>query len=399
MRVKCSQVHELLSAYADAAVDAETAQVIERHLAGCKDCAADLEDLRATLAALRSLEKVRAPADFLDRIHDRLMQPSAGRRLLDKVFLPLRLKLPLELAGVVVTTLLIVLTYQEIKSTRQTHPAFQVQAPPPVSHPASEPAPMMAEQRTPPSAEPAQPSRSLRKREEQPTLILTLTLKCGREPDTRAAEADTQQPALTGSGKAMQAPPRSSMQQEARPAPPAPLPERAQSAPAQLSTAGEAKPPVDFKDESLKKQNVGQLPPEAPGKAGVRREAPMKLRAASPSAPDQQGQTQTSNEPEGGAPPGSPAGQGQQPATPEVSPDHALADIQKLIEQLDGKILRVEYTADTHQPRSLEAQIPTRRYRDLVARLQRMGTFRAPPPAPLAADTAQLLRLQIRFVP
>lgn len=56
---------------------------------------------------LKSLEKVKAPADFVDQLHARIEK----KNIWQKIFLPLHIKLPLELAGTLVTVLLVLFIY------------------------------------------------------------------------------------------------------------------------------------------------------------------------------------------------------------------------------------------------------------------------------------------------
>lgn len=95
----------------DDALDLQTKKLVEEHLARCEECARESEALRNYLAVLSSLEKVQAPADFLEKVRERIGKPSAFRRFVQKWFYPLHVKIPMELAGVVATTLLVILLY------------------------------------------------------------------------------------------------------------------------------------------------------------------------------------------------------------------------------------------------------------------------------------------------
>ncbi|MBI3966924.1 MAG: zf-HC2 domain-containing protein [Chloroflexi bacterium] len=56
---------ERLSEYLDGGLPAEERVAIDRHLATCADCRAELESLRATVVALRALPTLRAPRSFV----------------------------------------------------------------------------------------------------------------------------------------------------------------------------------------------------------------------------------------------------------------------------------------------------------------------------------------------
>jgi len=64
----CEKTREELSAYLDGEMEPGEAELIERHLEGCKPCSAELESLRATVGLVRSLPKVEAPAALRGRV-------------------------------------------------------------------------------------------------------------------------------------------------------------------------------------------------------------------------------------------------------------------------------------------------------------------------------------------
>lgn len=103
----CSRSKNLLSEYADGALDTETRADLERHLSSCSECRNELSALQALLDDLESLSPVAPPSDFLRQVHKRLDRPSRLSQLVGKLFFPLRFKLPLQLAGAVLTAFLI----------------------------------------------------------------------------------------------------------------------------------------------------------------------------------------------------------------------------------------------------------------------------------------------------
>ncbi len=122
---------------------------MEEHLADCRTCAAELASLRTYLEAMDSLPQVQAPAGFLTSVHERLEQPGLLKRLLTWVFLPLKVKLPFEAAGLVAASVLVVLLYRGIGPEKAQFasvspaPTSQVPAAPApdssaASHPSSE---------------------------------------------------------------------------------------------------------------------------------------------------------------------------------------------------------------------------------------------------------------------
>jgi hypothetical protein len=117
--VECSQSHELLSAYVDDVLLPKERQQLEEHLAVCPACMEELQALEAYLAAMHSLERIDAPRDFIHGVHERLDRASLLRRLAKKIFVPLHIKIPLELAGIAAALLIAVFSYHEVNQQRQ----------------------------------------------------------------------------------------------------------------------------------------------------------------------------------------------------------------------------------------------------------------------------------------
>jgi anti-sigma factor RsiW len=95
-----------LSAYIDGELEAAAAERLEAHLAACEGCRLELEQLRATAAALRDLPEAEAPRSFtLSPKATRLGESperAAGRRPLTRATAPLALGMRLAAAGVAV---------------------------------------------------------------------------------------------------------------------------------------------------------------------------------------------------------------------------------------------------------------------------------------------------------
>ena len=137
--MKCSEVSPWLSEYVDDLLAPAARKLVEEHVATCEGCAAELASLKAYLRAMAGMEKVSAPPDFLATVHERIEQTSSLKaksqepraknqpvherieqaspfhRLTRWLFYPLRIKLPMELAGIALATLLLVFAYQTPK--------------------------------------------------------------------------------------------------------------------------------------------------------------------------------------------------------------------------------------------------------------------------------------------
>jgi hypothetical protein len=96
----CPDARAQLSALVDDALAPPARRALEAHLAACPECQRELDRLFATVSALGRLARVRAPAGFADRVIRAAFPRPWYRRLGDLLFVPWRLKLPLEAAAV-----------------------------------------------------------------------------------------------------------------------------------------------------------------------------------------------------------------------------------------------------------------------------------------------------------
>ena len=77
--MNCEQMRNLLDEYVDGELSAEGRRAVERHLAGCEACRAELEALKKTAALVGSLPKVNAP-EGLARGVEAALASSARRK-------------------------------------------------------------------------------------------------------------------------------------------------------------------------------------------------------------------------------------------------------------------------------------------------------------------------------
>lgn len=103
----CPEIRNLLSEYLDDALDAKAKALADEHLRTCPACREELDSLKTLVKGIGSLESVKAPADFLDRLHKRMERPSRISQMREWLFYPLRVKIPLQLAGAAVIALIL----------------------------------------------------------------------------------------------------------------------------------------------------------------------------------------------------------------------------------------------------------------------------------------------------
>jgi len=121
--MECSRSKELLSDYIDGIIDARTKALLEEHLMVCKGCREDLASLKALVQEMGSLKSLEAPRDFLEKVHERIEQRSKFGQIMRKLFFPVRIKVPLELATVTAMAILIlaVLNIQQPRKQEIAH--------------------------------------------------------------------------------------------------------------------------------------------------------------------------------------------------------------------------------------------------------------------------------------
>lgn len=135
--MNCHDARELFSDWVDEALTAEERARVGAHLAGCADCRKELERFGGIVALLRRVERPRAPVGFVDRVLDAARPTPWPRRLLQRLFLPLSVKLPAEAAALLLVAGLAVYVFQRTPELQQaarqdtSHPATTSEAPPP----------------------------------------------------------------------------------------------------------------------------------------------------------------------------------------------------------------------------------------------------------------------------
>jgi len=109
----CVTVRDTIHDYAAGAVDPGTKAEISRHLEECPQCRLLLKQTKAYYAAIRRSRQAIPPADFIEQTMERIRHPrSRWRELVSTLFLPLKIKIPLEALGVVMVSVVILILYR-----------------------------------------------------------------------------------------------------------------------------------------------------------------------------------------------------------------------------------------------------------------------------------------------
>jgi len=120
--MKCAEIRLLLEDYEDGLLDERTAALVEEHLAACEACSAELEEIRTYKKELLSLERVKPPDDFLQRVRERIERPPGWKRFLGILSGAGGVRMPLQLAGFAVAAIAVVFVFNVIRPDMQKRP-------------------------------------------------------------------------------------------------------------------------------------------------------------------------------------------------------------------------------------------------------------------------------------
>jgi len=369
--MECSRFKELFSDHIDGTLDEQTRRMLEGHLAVCEHCAEELRELRACVSALGSLEKVQAPADFLHRVHERIHrgEPVSWRQWLkEKLCFPVRVKLPLGAAGLVMTALLVMVVYQ---GTRQRTGPVPVPVPAQVPEPSAmkpqeqlesrlddrqqlalreSPAPPLSETAAGSGAPGSPPALARESRPMRLTLVIGHDERRGRafaQKERPGSEDD--KPAEVPRGTSTVAPERKTL------APPA----ASQSAPP-------ASPSTSGKGMISSRSKAAETPPGETGPADTRLERDDK--ALRSYARDKETESAVG----GTAPPDA------QRKRETTKASKGPAEIRMLVQQVGGVVETARHRDSSSQPESLTVRIPTASLSRFLDDLLRIGRLRGP---------------------
>jgi len=102
----CSRTKELLSEYIDGLLDKDNEAFVRDHHLQCGDCRNEFESMKAVIREIGSLDKIKAPDDFLAALHGRMEKESWFHKVKNLLFMPARIRIPVELATLATTVVL-----------------------------------------------------------------------------------------------------------------------------------------------------------------------------------------------------------------------------------------------------------------------------------------------------
>ena len=108
----CHEARELFSDRVDEQLTADGAARLAAHLADCHECRLEWERFERVVSLVQAVEPSRAPAGFVDRVLEAARPVPWPLRLVRYVFTPMRIKLPLEVAALLLVGGLAVMIFQ-----------------------------------------------------------------------------------------------------------------------------------------------------------------------------------------------------------------------------------------------------------------------------------------------
>jgi hypothetical protein len=339
----CAAIIELLSEYIDGTLDSKPKEAVEKHILTCKNCKQELSSLSAIAEELGSLDHIKPPADFLEKIHER-MEPRFGfNKIVRKLFVPFRIKIPLELAAAATVAILVVL----VLNIQQ--PEIQMMKIPTASK-----------------------SQRLAEKPKEDRIKSTFK-KENESPEPAFEEAPAK---LSDSEHVM-------------------LALRSKSKAVKPSIQRESEPFSSFMTKAESKQAAGKGQPIELAlvlKTGVIGGA-YKPGIAMQTAPLLESDESTAEKKRGDI-----DSFGRKiEARQKGQPANLLSRMKHIIDLAQGKVLTVKYDRQTEQLKSIYAKIPAKNYESFCRELARMATFQNPPPD-LADKDLKTIQVHIRFI-
>lgn len=341
--MECAAIQELLSEYIDGTLDSKAKEAVEKHISTCENCNQELASLSAVVEELGSLDQVKAPADFLEKIHERMAPRSGFNKILRKLFVPYGIKIPLELAAAATVAILVVLVFniqqpeiqmmqipKAYKSERFAEKPKEDRIKPAFKKEAESPAPVLEEA-------PAKLSDS-----EHVMLAREATVESAKPAIQRKSEPTSYVLAKAKKRKAVR-----------------------EGEPIKLALV-------------LKTGVIGSF-----YEPGIVMQAAPLLESDESTVEKERAHTDSFER-----------------KIDAGEKDHAadlLSSMKHIIDLVKGKILTVEYDRQAEQLKSIYAEIPTKSYESFCRELTGLATFQNPPPD-LTDKDLETIQVHIRFL-
>ena len=351
--MNCAGIKELLSQYVDGVLDAQTKADIEEHISTCLGCQQEIEELKALVEEIRSIEQLKAPNDFLGRLHKRIEPRFSLGKIIKTLFVPMKIKVPIQLVTATATAVLIfsVINLQQ--------PAMQLSDVPMVSE--------KEEVKQEAIKEPVKPTPDGKMFVQKPASTKAAVHK--KQKTTKAKDA-----ALKGFKREKATDKKAfvrTMQKEQRTIELALVLKTDEPARADLQFAPEEKAPLSERVEALDEESKAYRGSSSrfriAGKTAAKEEV-----VAGAVKKDKKAETPLHAQP---------SALKEEAGEPESDVNKITEKLKNLVKDLNGEIKSIEYDNKTGHPISLTAAIPADKYPVFYGELKKMGALNGPAPA------------------
>jgi hypothetical protein len=114
--MECQDIRKNLSAYLEGMVSPEDQELIDQHLASCRDCSTALYELNRTGEVLKNLKEVEPPPWMKQKIMAQVREEAGQKKgILQKLFFPLHIKVPLEAFATVLIAVIAVYVFKAVE--------------------------------------------------------------------------------------------------------------------------------------------------------------------------------------------------------------------------------------------------------------------------------------------
>lgn len=139
----CNEAREVFSDLHDGAISGAPLAALNQHLKECTACRTEWAAFRRAIQAVADLGSAEPSPGFAARVRQRIEAPPWWQRILAWLFLPLRVKVPLQALALALLAFAGLMIFQQSPELRR-EAEYHVAAPPPVGREAPVPMPAPA---------------------------------------------------------------------------------------------------------------------------------------------------------------------------------------------------------------------------------------------------------------
>lgn len=111
----CKKIKPKLTDYINNELSKELEKEVKNHIDNCKNCKQEINFLKKYFNEIKNIKPINAPFDLLDKIHIRLNKKSDFKNFIKKLFIPLQIKIPIQIITVTAAVIFIILLFNPIK--------------------------------------------------------------------------------------------------------------------------------------------------------------------------------------------------------------------------------------------------------------------------------------------